>query len=281
MLRIITALVALCIFSVSAHVRALSLRELIEQVKPAVAHIEVLDGSGEVLGSGSGFVIAKSGRIVTNHHVIEQGSRLVAVFDGGKRVEVTGVWGTDPADDLALLQLEPGKYTPLTLSNQEVRQGDEVVVVGSPRGFAGSVSTGIVSAVRQEGTSIATEGSEAHTHWGLQISAAISSGSSRSPVMNNDGEVVGVAVGVHTGGQALNFAVPVERLREMLASLSNSAQTQPTSLLVALRDAREQQGERGPLFNLVLSLAFAAFVLLSWLTVSRYLRNRARSARKK
>ena len=279
MLHIITALLALCIVSVSAQARALSLRELIEQVKPAVAHIEVLDGSGEVLGSGSGFVIAKSGRIVTNHHVIERGRRLVAVFDGGKRVAVTGVWSTDPADDLALLQLEAGKYIPLTLSNQEVRQGDEVVVVGSPRGFAGSVSTGIVSAVRQEGTSIAAEGSGAHKHWGLQISAAISSGSSGSPVMNNDGEVVGVAVGVHTGGQALNFAVPVERLREMLSSLSNGAQTQPMPLLVALRDAREQQGERGIVFNLVLSIAVAAFVLLAWLAVSKHLSSRPRSAR--
>lgn len=275
MLRTITALVALVLVSLPVQADTLPLRALIEQVKPAVVHIEVLDGEGETLGSGSGFVVGASGRVVTNHHVIEPGRRLVAVFDGDKKVPVTGVWSADPLNDLALLQLEVGNYPFLTLSTQDVKQGDEVIVVGSPRGFAGSVSTGIVSAIRAQGTSVA-ERSPERQHWGLQISAAISSGSSGSPVMNSSGEVIGVAVGVHTGGQALNFAVPVERLREMLQRVDASAATQPLPLDHALEVAREQKGERGPMLNLLISLVVGTLLLFGWLAVSRYSRRRPR-----
>jgi S1-C subfamily serine protease len=239
---------------------ALSLQEIVESTQPCVAHLGIVDHNGDELGHGSGFVVSSDGRIVTNFHVIDEATRMVAVFGGGKKVDVVGVWAADKAQDLAVLQLAAGSYPTVALSSAVPKQGDPVTVIGSPLGLAGSVSTGIVSAIRSDGAVTVADHDEhpGARSWELQISAPVSPGSSGSPVLDNDGKVIGVAVGVYgsaLGGQALNFAVPVAKVRDLLASIRTG--DRPRSL-----DA--VAGRRTVTTNLIISGVGLVAIVVVW-----------------
>lgn len=240
------------------------LQEISAMAKPTVAHLSVLDAAGRETHSGSGFVVSVGGLLATNHHVAQGGDRIVAMFSGERRVEVLGVRAVDRGADLALLQLEAGTYEALELSAREPKQGDPVTVLGSPRGLAGSLSTGIVSAVRDHGTKL--QGREGgHESWGLQISAPISPGSSGSPILDDEGRVIGIAVG-KGAGEALNFAIPVERLQAMLASVDAGT---PLTPLSDLREGRSVST------NLMISAGGLILVALLWWLSATLVRRRS------
>lgn len=197
----------------AANLHALPLEDVIARAKPAVVHLSVRNSRGDTVGSGSGFVISRDGKVATNFHVVEGAQALEAVFDDGKKHPIVGAWAFDADADIAVLQLPKGEYPSLPLATVPARQGAPVLVIGSPLGLSGTVSTGIVSAVRDEG---ATHRNVTHPQWNLQVTAPISPGSSGSPILNQDAEVVGVAVGLLLNGQALNFGVPVRALRVVL-----------------------------------------------------------------
>ncbi|MCV4783158.1 S1C family serine protease, partial [Escherichia coli] len=142
-----------------------------------------------------------------NRHVIERASRVeVHLLDGSKFV-AKGVLAIDGEGDLALLQVEvpPRLAFPLPVVRTVPQEGESIVVIGNPFGLEGSVSNGIVSAVRD----ISGYGRI------IQITAPISPGSSGSPVVNMAGQVIGVATLQAAEGQSLNFAVPAERIAQM------------------------------------------------------------------
>lgn len=208
---------------------ALELPELAEKTKPSVVHLEVIDASGDVKGSGTGFYVAK-GRVVTNHHVVQDAAGVRAKLTDGRAVDVVGVLANDPERDLAILQLpaDASEPAPLPLGDSEkLRQGDEVVVIGSPRGLAGTLSVGIISALRGEG--LEGEADDGHTtrSWAIQITAAISPGSSGSPIMTRDGQVVAVAVGILAGGANIGFGIPINEAKALLSKLGPDAKPQP------------------------------------------------------
>jgi len=238
--------------------RAEDLGAIAARVKRSVVHLELADAAGEALGNGSGFFVSANGRVVTNHHVIAKVAAVTAVLGDGRRVPVRGVVALDREHDLALLALEGGAYEPLPLGTASgLAVGDEVVVVGSPAGLAGSLSVGVVSALRGEAAPLAAAPGADHPRaWALQITAAISPGSSGSPVVAvRSGAVVGIAVGQRTDGQALNFAVPADHARALLAA----AVTEPAAFPGAATPG-------GLLKNLGLSLAFfGAIALAAWL----------------
>gem|GEM_PF-1039640 len=252
--------------------RAEDLGAIAARVKRSVVHLELADAAGESLGNGTGFLVSADGRVVTNHHVIAKVAAVTARLGDGRRVPARGVVALDAEHDLALLALEGGGYEPLPLGTvRDLAVGDEVVVIGSPAGLAGSLSVGVVSALRGEAAARAAAPDADHPRaWALQSTAAISPGSSGSPVVAvRSGAVVGVALGQRTDGQALNFAVPVDHVRVLLAA----AVTEPVAFPGAAAG-----GAR--LRNLLLSVAFFGAIALAFWLVPR-LRRRAPPARRR
>jgi tetratricopeptide (TPR) repeat protein len=183
-----------------------SLPELVQRIKPSAVAIETYDSRGERLGRGSGFFVATD-RIVTNRHVLEGAYRAEVHTPSGKSYPVRGVLAVDAEGDIALLRVDvpAGAANPLALERTSPQEGESIVVIGNPFGLEGSVTNGIVSAVRD----IPNFGRI------IQITAPISPGSSGSPVVNMQGQVIGVATLQITGGQSLNFAVPSERIAQL------------------------------------------------------------------
>lgn len=192
-----------CAFSITAQEL---LPELVKRIKPSAVAIETFDTRGNTISRGSGFFVAGD-KIITNRHVIEKSTRAEVHLMNGKKFPVKGVLAIDGEGDLALLQVEvpAGMAMPLPIIQRVPQEGESIVVIGNPYGLEGSVSNGIVSAVRE----ISGYGKI------IQITAPISPGSSGSPVVNMFGQVIGIATLQAAEGQSLNFAVPSERIAQL------------------------------------------------------------------
>ncbi len=179
------------------------LPELVKRIKPSAVAIETFDAKDNTLARGSGFFVAPD-RVITNRHVIERSNRVEIHLMDGKKFTVRGVLAVDGEGDLALLQVDVPQAlaVPLPIVRAVPQEGESIVVIGNPYGLEGSVTNGIVSAVRV----IPGYGKI------IQITAPISPGSSGSPVVNMLGQVIGVATLQSAEGQSLNFAVPAERI---------------------------------------------------------------------
>jgi tetratricopeptide (TPR) repeat protein len=195
------------------------LPELVRRVKPSAVAVETFGARGEKLSRGSGFFVATD-RIITNRHVIENASRVEIKLVDGKTYQASGVLATDGEGDLALLQVQvPAENAaPLPIERETPQEGESIVVIGNPFGLEGSVSNGIVSAVRE----IAGYGRI------IQITAPISPGSSGSPVVNMNGQVIGIATLQAAEGQSLNFAVPATRIAALKINALQSFSTLDT-----------------------------------------------------
>jgi len=190
------------------------LPELVRRIKPSAVAIETYDSRGEKLSRGSGFFVEVD-RIVTNRHVLEGAYRAEVHSSGGTVFPVKGVLAVDAEGDIALLKIDAPtpSIRPLPLDKTSPQEGESVVVIGNPLGLEGSVTNGIVSAVRD----IPTFGRI------IQITAPISSGSSGSPVVNMQGQVIGIATLQITGGQSVNFAIPSERISQLQVATTTTS----------------------------------------------------------
>lgn len=155
---------------------------------------------------GSGFIVDKSGYILTNAHVVEDSSRITVRLDSGEEY-IAKVVGTDEETDVAVLKIETGKDLPFVkLGNSEkARVGDWVLAIGSPFGLSRTVTAGIVSQTKRE-----TPGGSAFQKF-IQTDAAINKGNSGGPLVNMDGEVIGInsQIATSTGDyNGIGFALP-------------------------------------------------------------------------
>ncbi|MDA8969237.1 serine protease [Akkermansiaceae bacterium] len=189
---------------------------LAKSIRPAVVTIVVSKGNGEYDGQGTGFLITQDGIVVTNHHVVKQTEAIKAVLSDGRVLPIE-VIASDAKRDLALLRISRGSYSFLRLADKgKAEQGELIAVMGSPKGLSNTYSTGVISELRPGGVDGVDK---------LQISAAVSPGSSGSPVVSQKTKkVVGIVQGGITGehAQALNLAIDVAELHEMRAMASNS-----------------------------------------------------------
>lgn len=181
---------------------------LVRRVKPAIVAIVTYDSNGEALTTGSGFFI-RPGQVVTNLHVIRGARRSeVKTLDGKGRIyPVAGLLAVDEEGDLALLSVElpPSRARSSELATILPEEGERIFVIGNPLKLEGSVSDGIVSAVRE----LPNIGKI------IQITAPISRGNSGSPVFNFKGQVVGVVTIKVTNGQNINLAIGAARVRQL------------------------------------------------------------------
>ncbi len=185
-----------------------SLPDLVKRVKPAVVAIATYDEDGEPVMTGSGFFV-RPGEVVTNLHVIRGAKRCeVKTLDGkGKVFPVAGTLAVDEEGDLALLSVDMPRERPRATEIAEALpdEGESIFVIGNPLKLDGSVTDGIVSAVRE----VPNVGKI------IQITAPISHGNSGSPVFNLKGQVIGVVTVKVTNGQNINLAIGVARLAEL------------------------------------------------------------------
>jgi serine protease Do len=219
-INLILALINLSLIHTSAVCAQGDLSALIKKVISSVVVINVFNREGKWRGGGTGFFIKEEGLLVTNRHVIDGRARAVAKLSNGEFLPVRGLLSEDSIGDLVILILE-GKglsFPTLSLTDREVESGQPIVVIGNPLGHEGMVSEGIVWEVRNM------------PDFGKIIlhTAAISEGSSGSPVLNMGGEVIGVVVG-HSivEGQDRNSAISVDRVKGLLSN----TQATPRELL--------------------------------------------------
>lgn len=188
----------------------LSPEEIAEKAFPSVVLLVMQDQNRQPISLGSGFLVDEN-IIATNLHILNGASRGYAKLVGQEeKYEVEGALAVDPKHDLALLRTSGIDSKPLNLDSTRIDVGSEVYAVGNPSGLEGTFSEGIVSGIRNfEGDNV------------LQITAPISPGSSGGPVLNPEGEVVGIATATFENGQNLNFAVPSEYVTQIYNDIGN------------------------------------------------------------
>ena len=185
-----------------------SLPDLVRRVKPSVVSVLTYDAKGEPLISGTGFFVG-AGEIVTNMHVIRGAHRVeIHTLEGkGRTYPVAGALAIDEEADLALLSvaLPAERSRPVTFTNTLPDEGEPVFVIGNPLRLEGSVSNGIVSAVRE----VPDLGRI------IQTTAPVSHGNSGSPLLNMRGQVMGIVTVKVTNGQNINLALGVARITSL------------------------------------------------------------------
>lgn len=182
-------------------------------------NISETDGARETIGSG--FVVSSNGYIVTAKHVVStafEGTYKISV--GGKEYNVTQIYRS-PVDDVAILKVGSEDLQPLPLGDSNsLRLGEEVVAIGTTfNDLHNSVTKGVVSGLNREIQAFSpTEGFVELDNL-IQTDAAINPGNSGGPLLNIEGEVIGINTAVAGGGQNVGFAVPVNSLKELAASI--------------------------------------------------------------
>lgn len=173
--------------------------------------------------TGSGFLIDSDGHMVTNNHVIEGADEITVTLGDSDEVYEAEVVGTDPSTDLALIKVDAPESAmkPLRLADStDVKVGDPVVAIGNPFGLDRTVTTGIVSALQREISSL----NQYAISNVIQTDAAINPGNSGGPLINTKGEVIGVNSQIATGGTSngnvgIGFAVPSNTVKDVVGQL--------------------------------------------------------------
>ncbi len=168
-------------------------------------------------GTGSGFVVDRSGHIVTNNHVIEGADSIEVTFSDESRVPVKIV-GTDPLNDLAILMPEslPLGTMPVELgTTADLRVGQRAIAIGNPFGLEQTLTTGVISALGRPLQ--LTE--DNYVFNVIQTAAAINPGNSGGPLLDSRGRVIGVNTAIRREAEGIGFAVPVDTLKRVMAAL--------------------------------------------------------------
>ncbi len=181
-------------------------------------------------GQGSGFILDKSGHILTNFHVVEGANRGVEVQLSNKHRYSAKVVGTDKTHDLALLQIDAPNLQPVTLADSsQLSVGQKVFAIGNPFGLAGTMTRGIISSIRQ------VRGAEgAPIEDAIQTDAAINPGNSGGPLLNSHGEVIGINTMIASNGaeqsSGIGFAIPINTAKAVLSDLTRYGTVKRPSL---------------------------------------------------
>lgn len=196
-------------------------------------------------GTGSGFIIDAEGLILTNAHVIEGADRVLVTLKDGR--ELTGeVLGEDRLTDLAVIRVEASGLPTVTLGDSEqLRPGEWAIAIGNPLGLDNTVTAGIISATGRSSSQIRVPDKRVSF---IQTDAAINPGNSGGPLLNEQGQVIGVNTAIIGGAQGLGFAIPINAAQEIASELIANGKVdhpyigiQMRSLTPALRELLNSQ----------------------------------------
>ncbi len=199
----------------------------------------------ETASSGTGFILSEDGYIVTNHHVIENASKLKVILSDGTE-HFARVIGSDSANDLAVLKVEAEGLQAVKLgSSDDLIVGDQVVAIGNPLGeLTSTLTVGYVSAKDRD---VATDGTIINM---LQTDAAINPGNSGGPLFNMKGEVVGITTAKYSGTtssgasiEGIGFAIPLDDVRKKIMDLYEYGYFTGAVLGVNVRDVDREAAE--------------------------------------
>jgi putative serine protease PepD len=237
----------------AAQTAALSVNEIYRRTRGSVVQVSADSGGGpspfgdrgERRAQGSGFVYDSAGRVVTNQHVVDGADSVTVTYSDGttRRARVVA---TDPSTDIAVLEVTSPKAdaAPLELADSgAVRVGDGVVAIGSPFGLAGTVTSGIVSALHRE-----IDGADgAPIEDAIQTDAAINHGNSGGPLLDAQGRVIGITSQIESdggGNDGVGFAIPSNTVRRIADQLIASGKVEHALLGVRVEATDSGRGVR-------------------------------------
>ena len=225
-----------------------SVQEVAARVTPSVVSIEV--ASGGAMGSGSGVVLSDDGVIMTNNHVVSAGgdapaSRVAVNFADGSRSQAR-VLGADPISDIAVIKVDRNDLTPITVGNSNnLAVGQDVIAIGSPLGLAGTVTTGIISALNRPVLTSRDPGTNTTSVIdAIQTDAAINPGNSGGALVNARGALIGINTAIATlgGGEeqaggsiGLGFAIPIDQAIRVARELESTGKATHANIGVSVR----------------------------------------------
>jgi S1-C subfamily serine protease len=181
-------------------------------------------------GQGSGFVLDRSGHVLTNYHVVEGANRGIEVTLSNKKSYSAKVVGTDRVHDLALLQIDAPNLQAVTLADSgELAVGQKVYAIGNPFGLSGTMTRGIISSIRSIKNADGAPIEDA-----IQTDAAINPGNSGGPLLNSRGEVIGINTMIASNGadqsSGIGFAIPINTAKAVLQDLTRYGRVKRPSL---------------------------------------------------
>lgn len=179
--------------------------KIFKEKSDAVVMIAAASPDGDRLGSG--FFISRNGKIVTNYHLIQRAHKIVIKLKSGLAFVPRRVVNLDPEKDIAVIQIEADSPVYFKMGNSNaVITGQRVLTIGSPQGLESTISDGLISSIRANEFGMKM----------FQVSVPLSNGSSGGPLIDLNGEVIGITTAAMSSGQNINFAVPMNYVQILL-----------------------------------------------------------------
>lgn len=179
-----------------------------------------IENKEEYKSIGTGFIISTDGYILTNKHVINNSKKITITVKNHKKTFNAKIVGTDFNLDLALLKIDDDiKFSTIELGDSNsLRPGDWAIAIGNPYGLNNTVTVGVISALNRSITLNKEEQTRSYQNL-IQTDAAINPGNSGGPLLNIDGQVIGISSAINIQGQGISFAVPINLVKKMIPQL--------------------------------------------------------------
>ena len=170
-------------------------------------------------GLGSGFIVSDDGRIITNAHVVDGADTVTVTLKDGRILDGR-VLGSDPVTDIAVIKVDERNLPTVTLGNSDQLQpGEWSIAIGNPLGLDNTVTVGIVSAVGRSSNQVGVPDKRVEF---IQTDTAINPGNSGGPLLNQEGEVIGVNTAIISGAQGLGFSIPINMVERIATELAET-----------------------------------------------------------
>ena len=198
--------------------------------------------SEQLRGLGSGFIINKSGLVLTNAHVVDKADKVTVHLKDGRTLEGK-VQGVDEVTDLALVKINAGSDLPVAPlgSSANVQVGDWAIAVGNPLGLDNTVTLGIISTLRRSSAQVGIGNKRLDF---IQTDAAINPGNSGGPLLNAQGEVIGINTAIRGDATGIGFAIPIDRAKTIAAQLQRGEKVAHPYLGVGMEDLTPEVAKR-------------------------------------